>query len=455
MSVRSHGKLLWLSLLLLGNISDVAAEDRGSQPGAIALQQNGTQLSRRLFLGLPDLGKVASMASKASQWIVDETKKVGTGIGNALGINQVLDVLKQGKKFVSDGLAVAQACWVSIRQLITQLGQVYTQFKPLVPVFADGKTGLVSLLSNRQSLQTLVHTVQGLLNTSSSLQHLSDALHTSSAMFGNISTFFARILTGVTGRRLQLEAAGHHDSESAADWAATERRLLDFTSLLSGLNFTALQHTFQGFVSSVIGYSTTLTRLDSTLGGILSNFDALLSRGGRRLGIAADQQRYAADIKEVIPVWQGLEQLNIGMCPIVLGAQEGAASLVCRVQGFIDKLGVFSSISGLVSNCGADPMASASTNVVGTGCPSTSMSAGIQNLIGENAGMIGWLLAIGGAAAACCAAGGGGAAMLLKGGGDEEDDDEDVEEGEEDELNPAEDGALYPADASARAMSRG
>lgn len=403
---------------------------------------NGTVISRRLFSISSAFSSVSGALSKAgttlgaaSSWVAKTASSVGVAIGNALGLDKVVEVLTQGKQYVLDGVDVAKTTWEGMKSMVGELLKIYMNFEPLKAVFGD-KNGLELLLTSPNHIHRLVQTIQGLLGTSGVLRVLSDALTKAGDMFKRISDFFGTLLHDVTGARRRLESSDA-DASEIAQWHATERRLLDFTSLLKGLDFTKIMTYFTDFVRQVSSFATTLTSLNTTFGAALSTVDHLVtgarrlhSVGGRRLDLMKDSARYSDAIKKVVPTWQGLESLAITMCPIVLGSKGSSDSLSCRVQGFIDKSShgnLMGAISGLVTGCTEDPMATSKGTSTSHGCPTTSNSAGISDLIGENANMLGLILAIVGAAVVFCGGGGAAAVGLLKSGGDDEDDSEDEE----------------------------
>jgi len=414
------------ALALVCMLSPAGADGSGETSSSVVLH-DGAHLERRLFSLSGAFSKATDMVSKAETWVADEGKKVAAVVGSALGIDKILQILKDGKKFVTDGLAMAKRGWQGMKDMVAALMSIFTGFAPLKPIFADGKGGILKLMSSKAHLKTLVSTLEGLLGTSKVMHVLSDALQKTAAMFHSISTFFKSLLSKVTGRRLQLKASSDDHPESVA-WGAAERRLLDLTSLMSGLSFETIRTAFVGFMSQVAGFSTTLASLNATFAPALHQLGSMLG-GGRRLGLGemkAAQEKYAGAIKQVIPTWQGVESLGIKMCPTVLDAQESASSLSCRVQGFIDKTGLADSIPTLVSGCGADPATVVPPADVGA-CPATSMSAGIKDLIGENAGIFGWILAVGMGVLGVGGVGIMGAMHAMHGGGDEEEEEEEEE----------------------------
>merc|ERR1712232_517939 len=158
---------------------------------------------------------------------------------------------------------------------------------------------------------------------------------------------------------------------------------------------------------------------------------------GRRLtssmdSIMQNEKRYEGAIKDIIPTWQGLEGAGVEMCPHVLSSKEGAGSLKCRVLGFVEKLTpsfLGSMISGVVSSCPSPTVTTSSAQT--QGCPTQSNSAGIEDLLGQNAAPIGRIIAGAAAILGCLGVGGAGAAMA---GGNK--GETDSEEGtESDSLN--------------------
>mmetsp|Transcript_58530 Transcript_58530/g.128334 ORF Transcript_58530/g.128334 Transcript_58530/m.128334 type:complete len:108 (-) Transcript_58530:210-533(-) len=97
----------------------------------------------------------------------------------------------------------------------------------------------------------------------------------------------------------------------------------------------------------------------------------------------------------------------------------------CRIQGFTGANGALdfvANMAGAGSECQTPVKAEVGTGV----CPKEAMSSSVKNALGDNAGMIGYVLA---AIAAVGGAGGVGLAALksFTGGGDSDDDDEEEE----------------------------
>jgi len=229
--------LFCIAFALFYMLSPTAADGTEKFQRSNVVLDDGAHLQRRLFSLSSAVSSATDMVTKAETWVADEGKKVAAVVGSALGIDKILQILKDGKKFVTDGLKMAEGGWTGMKDMVASLVSIFTGFKPLQPIFADGKGGILKLMSSKANLKILVSTLEGLLGTSKVMHVLSDALQKTAAMFHQISTFFKSLLSKVTGRRRQLRASSDDDSH----WGVAERRLLDLTSLMNGLSFEKIR----------------------------------------------------------------------------------------------------------------------------------------------------------------------------------------------------------------------
>jgi len=422
--------------------NSVQAPGRRELPTWIAntTQRNSRQVPRRLFsLSLPTLSDVQSLVHKASTWIADSTLKIAGETGKLLGLDKLLEYLKEGREFIDQGSTIAHEAYTGVQELASELMQIYVGFEPLKPVFAD-KNGLVALLTSTSNMQILVKTVEDLLKTSEALHYLGDVLHKANVMFTEITHFLHQLLNGnVEWRRLQYSAPIRGDYTYSHHW---DRRLTSVHELLLlggrlNASFTNIVHLIANFVPAISKLADTFSSLNATFSPVLAEMDAFLSVSSRRLNaftkIQENQQAYAEAVKEIVPSWQGVESLGVKVCPVVYEAKTSALVLACRIKGFIDGVGVVENVEPLIGKCGqpysAESVESSMTSQThrAPGCPNATLSSDIADLIGDNSNSLGWIMAV---VAGVCGLGvvGGVAVKKAKGSQEVESDEDQLEE---------------------------
>jgi len=387
-------------------------------------------LGARRLIGFTDRG-ITQMCSSAMSWMGNATANVLGGVAKVLGVNKVVELFKNATEWVKKGVQVAKHAWDCMTKLEGKLLHIFNDFKPLKPIFAN-KTGLMSLITSQTNMATLIHVVEELLNTSSNLDELGGAMHSVSEMFQEMSSLFrgalGRVDENVTRR---LSAV---DDPRARVLSET---MTGYMELMQNLDFKKLVPLLLGFMQNMQQHSNELTKVEDILRPLLLKIDAAVPPpAGRRMSdlsnvhldeIMQNQQKYARAIKAIIPTWQAIEKTGIAMCPVVAESNGTSGSLKCRVAKFVEKAAlpqwVGSMISGLVSGC-PEP------NTDSTGCPTTSHSADINDLLGQNAEYMGWVIAIGIAVLGVLGFGAVGAAKQMSQNGEEDDEEESDEEGE-------------------------
>jgi len=383
-------------------------------------------LARRRLFEFKERG-ISEWCSSASSWIRNTSSSVLGAAASLLGVDKVIELFKNATTWVEKGVQVTKKAWASMMRLEGKLLHIFDDFKPLKPIFANS-SGLMTLITSPKDMGTLLHVVHELFNTSSDLTYLSDAVHDVSGMFREMSSLFNEALGRVDEKeRRRLSTVNDPKARFLSE-------AFDYKELLKNLDFKKLQDLLMGFKSSMEKHVEELQQARDVLSPMLEKIDSIPVPAGRRLSgvnleqILQDQQKYSRAIKAIIPTWQGIEKTGIAMCPVVAESNGTSGSLKCRVASFIEKAAVpswvGSMISGLVSGCPA-PVAEGE----GAGCPSKSLSADISDLLGQNAGIIGWVFAA--SVAILGLLGIGGVAAVKKGQSDEEDDeDESDDEGE-------------------------
>lgn len=372
---------------------------------------------------------VADMCHSAMGWIRNTTSSVALAVGHAFGLDTVVELFKNATKWVTQGYTAAQAGWTSMMALGKQLMHIYDDFKPLKPIFANS-SGLVALITSPTNMGILYHVVRELMNTTDVLHDLSGALHLVSGMFTELQNLFQTFLGSVQGKGRRLLGG-----QGAAAGRALAGAVEDYTSLLQGLNFTGMVGLMRGFVETLMKHSVTLLEVRDTFSPLLTKLDSLGM--GRRLSISIqsimdDQKKYSAAISEIVPTWQGIEKVAISMCPLVSDAQTGSGSLKCRVSSFVTKAAMPSWASSMLSSLvtGCPPPSGGNGTAAKGACPLASLSAGVDDLLGQNAQSLGLIIAVVAAIAAALGLGGGIVAKVAsKGAGSESEGESDEEHG--------------------------
>lgn len=375
---------------------NLAAQRATSLPANVAV-------ARQLLLGYD----VGGLVGGAAQWVKDSASSVASKV--AMSVGQVTGIFSNASSWVNKGVQVASAAVQSMYALAHKMSDIFRDFSPLKPIFADSG-GLLTLFSSGAHVRNLVHVVRDLLNTSSLLQTLSGALKQVSDMFVELSSFFTQVL-------------------SKLGMSGTARRLSgSWTSLLDGIDFKAIAKQMQEFISPLADCTSSLMNAQDVLGPLLEQLDkglagrSLLDAQNLTSSLQANQQKYAGAISKIVPSWQAVENLGVKMCPSVEQSQSSASSLQCRIMHFVQGSTGLSlgALSGIVGEC---PLAKASAS---SQCPTSAFSAGIKDVLGEHASELGWILAV--AASLGLLGGGGGIFTFLRsqgllGGGGGSDDE--------------------------------
>lgn len=432
---------------------------------------NGTEaralLSRRLGLLDAISGAASSLTEGAlsgfSGGAKDFVKNAMTTASTMLpgNLQQVLQIFKDSQQWITQGLEFANKAWVQfgsfagwlqgIFKLFQQpiasrrlqadeaegIGRGLTGAKSLQDIFSAGD--VVSLITSMPLLHQLIVLVQHVLESSKFMKTLVAAVRKVTEIFGELSTVFKQALGKLSSRRLTPEESRRLDGLSV------------FTDLLKGIDFDTMTSTLATFLSQVSSQALTLDQVKSTLGPLLAKLEA---KTARRLSIEADQKMYSDAISKVVPTWQKVESTGIALCPNVMDSQSLVSSLKCRVSGFIDGNGILANLGGLVGSNGLCEVKTAARRLsdypVAAGvlevtwdagvldssksrlltaasqCPTQSQSAGVSDLLSENAGSLGFILAAM-AALGCLGAGGAGAAAAFAGGKSEDSEAEGEE----------------------------
>mmetsp|Transcript_94742 Transcript_94742/g.253409 ORF Transcript_94742/g.253409 Transcript_94742/m.253409 type:complete len:390 (-) Transcript_94742:239-1408(-) len=320
----------------------------------------------------------------------------------------IMSILSDSTSLLDKSTESTNAAESSFGALQTQLTNIFSSFSPLQPLFAKGNTGLMEILTSPSNMQALLHTVTQVLGTSDVLKTLSSAVASILDVLGKVKEVIFSAVSKLSGSAEGRRLLG-------------ERRLLDFTDLLQGMDF-------DGLISKMKGYAEQGTQLSDRLGNIQQVLQPVLDavNGGRRLSFSDDQEKYAKAIKDVVPAWQAVEGVGIQVCPSISESKNFAASMKCRIQGFTGANGALDFVANM-AGAGSDCQTPAKVEVGSGKCPEKGMSSGVENALGDNAGMIGYVLA---AIAAVGGAGGVGLAALksFTGGGDSDDDEDDEEQ---------------------------
>lgn len=352
---------------------------------------------------------LTDLTSQASSWVGDAAGQVTKAAAGVAGLSSIVSVFNNAQGLLAKCLTVVQAAWKSVQSFGAQLMHIFTTFGPLKAVFAS-KDGLIELMTSMPNINRLVTVVQQLLGTSTVLKSLSGACRTMSDIFGQLSGVFKSGLSKLTGggtRRLLLQDG---------------RRLSSFSylQLLQGIDFQWLIGKMGGFLHESESFGITLGQIQTTLGPLLATLQDKTQ--SRRLGsIVANQKMYSEAIKKIVPTWQGVEGMGMKLCPEIASSDGLSSSLKCRVAGFVSNQGALSALGGLLGSC---PKTS-TTPVQQSSCPATSLSSGVTDMLSQNAGILGWIIA-GAVGLGLLGAGGGAFGMMNKGsgGGDSESDEE-------------------------------
>jgi len=354
----------------------------------------GRAPSRRLLFDFATPGGVADLLSGAASWVANAMSQLASAVGGG----QVAQVLSGATPYLQQGLQFVQACWNTFLGFAQKMVQIFQAYAPLRPIF-NSPDGLMQLLTNTANIHNLVVFIQQLLTTSGVLRALGSVSQQVMSIFAKISQVVSAAMGRLTGgRRLDSREQEHLLGPAG-------RRLFGYWDMLNGLNFGYLVNAFATFVSQAGQYANILDQVNAVLGPVLQQVGAMT---GRRLqaaqALAANQQKYAWALQQVVPAWKNIENLGIQMCPAVASMRGQGTSLACRIQNFVGRGGVLGMLGNLLGTC---PMNAGNPN-----CPSRPMSAGTADRLSRFAGPLGMVIA----ALAACGLLGAGANALGKSG---------------------------------------
>jgi len=371
--------------------------------------------------------------SSATEWVESNAASVAHKV---MSVGDISKIFAGSNSWVQKGVRVASAALDCMKNLAAQMLSIFKQFEPLKAIFAS-KDGLMTLIKQPKDTATLVHVVRELCNTSSTLEALNGALHQVSGMFEEISEFFHNLLARI----------GMGGSKKSRLLSADARRLSSWTDLLRGIDFKHIVSTLKGYLRPLSSCTRSLLSISDVIGPMMIKMDDAFtslnggSKGnGRQLfgiedamNLKKNQEKYSKAIAQIIPSWQAAENLGVKMCPTVALSHSSASALKCRVSSFVKSTGIsLGAISGLVSDCGGDPSSEAKKEAKNSKCPAAAHSAGLKNVLGENANMLGWILAavVG---LGLLGVGGGAVKTMAGGGGEEESGDDEEGDGDSEE----------------------
>lgn len=356
-----------------------------------------------------DASSLPGLIGGGAGWAESALQNVGK-IQGLMSLSDAASKFNEAGPWVDKGLAAANSAQAAMMQLGGQMSDIFSTFTPLQPIFADQNGGLLKLITSQDNMRTLMATVQKLTSTSSVLGSLSTALDQVSVMFAQVQEVLTNVLAKLSGRnRRRLQAS--------------------YQGLLTNIDFKKQVQQFAGFVGILADTSKNLTSIDAALGPLMAKLSSFLTSKRRRLterqlqDITADQKKYSDAILKIVPTWKTMESTGNDLCPNVAYAKSSIGNLKCRVANFASQAvvpsWVPSQVTSLVTSCGLDPAKSIAANAT-AGC-SSALTSGVQDLLGNNAGRIGWVLAIF-SALGCLGVGGVGAGVVAKSlaGGKEE-----------------------------------
>jgi len=183
----------------------------------------------------------------------------------------VLSILTDSTALLDKSTESTNAAESSFGALQTQMTNIFSSFSPLQPLFAQGNTGLMQILTSPSNMQALLHTVTQVLGTSDVLKTLSSAVSSILDVLGKVKNVIFSAVSKLSGSEEGRRLLG-------------ERRLLDFTDLLQGMDF-------DGLIEKMKGYAAQGTQLSDRLGNIQKVLQPVLAAvsGGRRLSFSDDQ----------------------------------------------------------------------------------------------------------------------------------------------------------------------
>jgi len=178
---------------------------------------------------------------------------------------------------------------------------------------------------------------------------------------------------------------------------------IDFTQLLSGLDFEGIKVTFEGFKNRAQDLVGKIKGINATISPLLGELKAALAR--RRLGdvaatikntkqvadeIQTDQAKYEEAILEVTPSWRGVEGLAKDVCGETEKAMVEVNALQCRVDEFGKQVKIpgVDILKDIKMGCKDD--GNKEINKANASCPVASHSENVRDMLSQNAGVLGW-----------------------------------------------------------------
>eukprot|EP00930_Biecheleria_cincta_P005048 TRINITY_DN10596_c1_g1_i1.p1 TRINITY_DN10596_c1_g1~~TRINITY_DN10596_c1_g1_i1.p1 ORF type:complete len:478 (-),score=113.63 TRINITY_DN10596_c1_g1_i1:164-1546(-) len=394
------------------------------------VHQRALRTARRLF----DFGGMVDGLSDAATWAQDTATSIQNKV---VGVQEAAQLVQESNTYVTEGTQVGSEAWKNTLELGDKMNTTFEKFAPLKPVFAS-RDGIVQLGTNKGMLTTLVDSVKEIISSNSILQLLSTGLEKLCGIFGQLKDTLMSIMGKLGSRRLW-------------ETQAMAARRLGFSDLLSGIDFQGIGDNIMGFIGKIKEAGTNLVNIDTVLGPMLNSVGSktterlleeqpnLLEQGKAALanfsgigGISAEADKNAQAISSIIPTWQSVESTSIGMCPSVLQVKDTVGNLGCRTTKFVQDAALpsfgGSGVLDIVSGCPAEEVDQA--KAVAAGCPDKPMSEGIENVLGEHAQSLGWVMAAAGVVGVGAVGGAGffGAKKFCNsGGGDESSEESDSE----------------------------
>jgi len=379
-------------------------------PGRLFKFVRGSADRRNLF-SLPDgVPNPNDLQDNANNIIGDGANKIGDGanqIGNLAGetFEKIKLEMQKAQGLLNSGVAIMQSAYDSSIQFGHKMDDLYVSFQPLENLFASSH-GLVPLLTSTTNLQNLVSFLTKLLEDAGELVVIGDSVGKVADLFGRLLDFFNNELAALNpnGRKLfgfPTFPPVPIPPVPIPTIPPIPIPQIDFTQLLADLNFEDLKTEFEGYKAEAQTLVDDVSKINATVYPLLKQLNNSLA--GRRLQawsmvksalqeVQDNQVKYEGAVLGIIPAWRKGEDITCDVCGAISAARKEVVQLKCRVDEFTKQVQApptLPDLEKIKTHCfaaTANPPASET-------CPSVKHSAGVRDMLSQQAGALGWFAA--------------------------------------------------------------
>jgi len=276
---------------------------------------------------LPD--NPQELDSRAWSWINETRQKLMTEEG-VDPWKSVRETFMGAYTWASNGRYVAEASWRCFSKVPMHYQDLYARFQPLDLLLRE-KEGFLELATQPEKLHELVNITGEVLDTALVIQQVSAAVGTVSDLLDHVIDV---LLLALAERFLK----DYKGEDASLDSTELEAR---FSKLVSGLGFAKILEAMAETQTLSKQHIAALEQVQDTWTPLVDAVDGVESRRlEAQPAFAKDLKLYTNSTIAFLRRWPQVEQLSVGMCPVVEKFLEAANVLVCRIDRVMDSYGI-------------------------------------------------------------------------------------------------------------------